>query len=316
MTPLDDREIRESRTFYAVTAISTCLWWVGLQGSAAIRQAFLGRDAALWMGALLLPDLVSALFMATGLVWAIGRHPSLAQALAWGTFGGQGYAFLLSIGIAARDPDAAWGVVAMMFSAGVSLAYAIRFHSMDILWGPFRFSTSPSRKPRQHLTRMIRQMASMWAVFLVLIPSVFGLVERALHWHLVEISPLVRWGVAPLVILLASWMGVASGWAMAKHGDGTPLPSDCPGRLVIAGPYRFIRNPMALGGAVQGVMVGLMWQSPLIMTYSIIGGLWWEIMVRHLEERHLAECFGSQYADYRAAVRCWIPRLTPFESAR
>src|SRR3989442_8445604 len=51
------------------------------------------------------------------------------------------------------------------------------------------------------------------------------------------------------------WIVIAAGaaialpcvWQFAWRGLGTPAPFDPPRRLVISGPYRFVRNPMYLG---------------------------------------------------------------------
>lgn len=37
-------------------------------------------------------------------------------------------------------------------------------------------------------------------------------------------------------------LGLGSGFAMARAGEGTPLPMDAPRRLVVVGPYRFVRG--------------------------------------------------------------------------
>ncbi len=100
---------------------------------------------------------------------------------------------------------------------------------------------------------------------------------------------------------------------MTREGEGTPLPAACTQRLVIAGAYRFIRNPMALSGICQGVAVGLAIGSPLIMLYAVIGGLWWDILVRPDEEQHLLESFGEPFEKYQSEVPCWRPRFKPFK---
>jgi protein-S-isoprenylcysteine O-methyltransferase Ste14 len=96
---------------------------------------------------------------------------------------------------------------------------------------------------------------------------------------------------------------------MSSRGAGTPLPSAMPNHLVIAGPYRWVRNPMAVAGITQGVAVGLVLGSWLVIAYSMIGSLLWNYAVRPLEEADLEERFGAEFRQYRDAVRCWIPRV-------
>ena len=99
------------------------------------------------------------------------------------------------------------------------------------------------------------------------------------------------------------------GWTMAVKGCGTPLPLDTAARLVLAGPYRYVRNPMAVGGLAQGFAVSLWLGSWLTAGYVLSGLLFWQVLVRPIEERELADRFGEPYEDYRKAVRCWWPRI-------
>ncbi|MCS3844003.1 methyltransferase family protein [Microbacterium sp. AK031] len=71
-----------------------------------------------------------------------------------------------------------------------------------------------------------------------------------------------------------------------------------------------------LAGIAQGVAVGLMIDSWLVVVYALCGSLVWNWVVRPLEEVDLEERFGAEYAEYARAVRCWMPRLTPFLPAR
>jgi protein-S-isoprenylcysteine O-methyltransferase Ste14 len=96
---------------------------------------------------------------------------------------------------------------------------------------------------------------------------------------------------------------------MSTRGSGTPLPSAATTRLVTSGPYRFVRNPMAVAGIVQGVGVGLTLQSWLVVLYAIAGSVVWNWFVRPVEEADLTAKFGNEYLAYRAQVRCWIPRV-------
>src|SRR5699024_2326152 len=108
--------------------------------------------------------------------------------------------------------------------------------------------------------------------------------------------------------LAASALGASSAVTMARRGRGTPLPSAMPNRLVVAGPYRWVRNPMAVAGIAQGVAVGLLGTSWLVIAYSLAGGVLWHLLVRPEEERDVAGRFGAAYARYSARVRCWVPR--------
>ena len=98
---------------------------------------------------------------------------------------------------------------------------------------------------------------------------------------------------------------------MAVAGRGTPLPVAMPSRLVIAGPYRFVRNPMAMAGIVQGIAIGILLSSWVVIAYAVIGSVIWNLAVRPHEEADLDQRFGADFRRYRDAVRCWIPRLRP-----
>lgn len=96
---------------------------------------------------------------------------------------------------------------------------------------------------------------------------------------------------------------------MATHGKGTPLPTATAPRLVIAGPYRFLRNPITLSGIVQGLAVGWYLGSYAVMVYSLVGAVLWHVAVRPVEESDLKSRFGEAYNDYQRRVRLWIPRI-------
>ena len=83
-----------------------------------------------------------------------------------------------------------------------------------------------------------------------------------------------------------------------------------PNRLVIAGPYRWIRNPMAVAGIVQGAAVGIILETWLVVAYAVVGSLVRNYAVRPLEETDLTNRFGDEFQQYRDTVRCWIPRVS------
>ncbi|MGX9898993.1 methyltransferase family protein [Arthrobacter sp. SA17] len=138
------------------------------------------------------------------------------------------------------------------------------------------------------------------------IPVAISILER--RWEVALHFPSMAGPVGIGVLLLASSLGIWSAAVMSRLGDGTPLPSAMPNRLVIAGPYRWIRNPMAVAGIVQGAAVGLILESWLVIVYAAAGSLVWNYVIRPLEESDLHARFGQEFEQYRHEVRCWIPR--------
>lgn len=142
-------------------------------------------------------------------------------------------------------------------------------------------------------------------LFAVLVPgTVLGLVPYRLAAP--PGGPVHPAGIAlivPGVLLMAACFA-----DFARRGRGTPAPVDPPVRLVIAGPYRLVRNPMYVGGLLILAGEAVLWASPRLLAYA--AGFW---LLTHLfvvahEEPALAARFGDEYAAYRSAVPRWIPR--------
>jgi len=116
--------------------------------------------------------------------------------------------------------------------------------------------------------------------------------------------------IATLGVLLL----VACAWNFAWRGLGTPAPFDPPRRLVVSGPYRFVRNPMYLGLLVT--LLGEAAVFPRIAAGLVIEmALFWlgaTVFVMTFEEPVLRRMFDRDYAGYCGNVRRWIPRLTPW----
>jgi protein-S-isoprenylcysteine O-methyltransferase Ste14 len=100
-------------------------------------------------------------------------------------------------------------------------------------------------------------------------------------------------------------------WEFARRGRGTLSPLDPPRRLVISGLYRFVRNPMYVGGALALIGANLIVPSTGLLLYSLSWFAAVSTFVRLYEEPALKRSFPDQYPAYVAAVPRWIPRLTP-----
>jgi protein-S-isoprenylcysteine O-methyltransferase Ste14 len=101
---------------------------------------------------------------------------------------------------------------------------------------------------------------------------------------------------------------------LAVRGRGTPLPLVSTRHLVVSGPYRHVRNPMAIAGILQGIAVAMWLGSWLVLVYSALGAVVWHTLVRPAEERDLRARFGTAYTKYRDSVPLWLPALHSFRS--
>ncbi|HTQ09292.1 MAG TPA: isoprenylcysteine carboxylmethyltransferase family protein [Fimbriimonadaceae bacterium] len=161
-----------------------------------------------------------------------------------------------------------------------------------------------------NVSKTLGQIAVFWGFFLAVVP--FAIVRLEGHFGIAGfVSPASRMAGAALFCSMGC-VGVYCGMVFAVHGSGTPLPLDTTTKLVIAGPYRVVRNPMAITGICQGIAVGLYLGSPFTVLYSLAGIAAWDYMARPWEEEDLLRRFGEPYRQYREAVRCWIPRLRPY----
>ncbi|SRR6266496_5861146 len=97
-------------------------------------------------------------------------------------------------------------------------------------------------------------------------------------------------------------------FTFALIGKGTPAPFDPPRKLVVAGPYRWVRNPMYIGAALVLAGTALYYRSAAIAAFAAGFCVVVHAFVVLYEEPTLERDFGAQYADYRNAVHRWLPR--------
>lgn len=96
-------------------------------------------------------------------------------------------------------------------------------------------------------------------------------------------------------------------YTFAHAGKGTPAPFDPPRRLVIQGPYRYVRNPMYIGAVLALASAALYFWSLPLLGYAAIFFLATHLFVVWYEEPTLRRTFGHEYEEYRRDVRRWWP---------
>ena len=110
------------------------------------------------------------------------------------------------------------------------------------------------------------------------------------------------------------WLLVLAGAALAARsgllllGRGRPRRGPRPA-LVIAGPYRRVRNPLYAGGVLA--LAGLALAAGSLVLTGLVAGVAAAVhaWVVGVEEPRLRARFGAAYAAYLERVPRWLPRL-------
>ena len=150
-------------------------------------------------------------------------------------------------------------------------------------------------------------------LFTVLVPGVVAVYVpfRLANTPMKAISS--SWGVWQLSAFFPLLVGAAIyGWCLwdfAVRGRGTPAPIDAPKHLVVAGLYRYIRNPMYVGVLLVIFGWAIFFRSSSIVIYGVAATVIFHLVVLLIEEPILRAKFGDQYRLYCGAVGRWVPRF-------
>ncbi len=96
-------------------------------------------------------------------------------------------------------------------------------------------------------------------------------------------------------------------YLFASVGRGTPGPWDAPRRLVVAGPYRWVRNPIYVGALLVVMGEAALFQTLALVIYGIVAAVLFHLFVIAYEEPSLEGSFGADYRAYRKSVWRWLP---------
>lgn len=277
-------------TAYLLQSALISAWWVGLASSQAFFAAFQFDEippTAFW--AFLGPDII--LIAGLSSVRAYYKNGAIEFVI----LGAFGYASLYCVNAAILTASGYLSTTLML----LGLAYNGFLSFNSSLFRPS--STSLSR----NVVKTLVQICCIWMLTLAAIPYVILDAFDALTIPNVGI-----WQFSGVILFICfSVLGLTSALFMVRDGDGTPIPLDQTNKLVVSGPYQFVRNPMAVAGIGQGLAVAIVFQSVPILVYSCLGALVWHLVVRPIEERDMARRFGEPYLEYRRHVSCWMPTI-------
>ena len=143
---------------------------------------------------------------------------------------------------------------------------------------------------------------------LVFVPAVLLLAEGG-----PRASSGLRLAAGLLALFPGAWLAISAMRMFARHGEGTAAPWDPPTKLVLHGPYRFVRNPMISGVVFLLVAEACLLGSAYIMSWAAVFWLGNNVYFPLVEEPKLRERFGEDYERYCQHVRRWWPRLRPWQ---
>ena len=170
---------------------------------------------------------------------------------------------------------------------------------------------SPKNQAPQGLMLPRWAIPLVWAVIVLVI-------QVLLPWVVSRLGPRFGWSqAAPGWWNLAGLVAVAIGlalyvWCLAFHFRSYRASvriGFSPPHLVVAGPYRFSRNPMYVSGLFVWLGWTVFYGSPAVFVALVL--LWSVFAFRVIphEERQLEALFGDDYLEYKRSVRRWIGRV-------
>ena len=112
-----------------------------------------------------------------------------------------------------------------------------------------------------------------------------------------------------VLMVVGGALGLSCVAMFIVRGKGTPAPFDAPREFVAVGPYRYVRNPMYVGGFFMLSGFGLYERSISILLMALLLLLVVHLLVAFYEEPTLRKSFGASYEEYCRTTRRWLPGL-------
>ena len=164
---------------------------------------------------------------------------------------------------------------------------------------------------RQHLPRRAALQVGVATVLWVGVVPVVAM-------HLTGLEPADGWArwVGLQVMVVGAVLALAAVHEFVVVGQGTPWPWDPPRRVVTTGPYRYVRNPMQVGGVLVLLGEALVLGTWFPAGVALVGVAFAATAAAVHEDAAIAARHPVAWPAHRDRVRPWLPHWRPVDTGR
>lgn len=118
-----------------------------------------------------------------------------------------------------------------------------------------------------------------------------------------------------LILWIATLVGFA-GYLLRLWGSAylTPAvvwsPQARQVKLIVDGPFRYVRNPLYLGNVLLSIAIGIL-SPPIGWAIIVLGNIWFAALLAAHEATGMRARYGEAYERFRASVPALFPRVRP-----
>ena len=120
--------------------------------------------------------------------------------------------------------------------------------------------------------------------------------------------------IAYLLIFIGAILVISVFYFFITFGKGTPVPKQittklATKKLVVKGPLKYTRNPMAIGFFLILLGMAFYYKSYSILFLTAIMAIIGHLFIVHIEEKDMEQRFGKEYLEYKRKVPRWLLKI-------
>lgn len=155
-----------------------------------------------------------------------------------------------------------------------------------------------------------------WSITAVSFYYILMLIFVTLEFFLTDASKHYPVSLIGLALYLTSF--IIRGWGVISLGDQWAIHATSPSkkssnklRLIIKGPYKYVRHPIYLGVILELIAIPIIAQTYLSLLFVTLVNIPLQILRSRLEEINSISMFGSEYIEYMNRVSGFFPKIKP-----